>query len=242
LNSVPVYFCPSRRPAGNFVYGDCISGADATDSEDARFGPQSDYAIVYGTVGPGDRWPRSLRLVGDSDATSHDQFPTPFRLGMLAEGSTSHANWLPRDTFAWIQDGTSNQILIGEKSINKKYINNCQSPVGENTRSSTGDCSILVSGRFQIMAVSRSPNAHFAKGPEDIPDSNNGFANDANSDARQWGGIHPDICNFLFGDGSVKAISYTIPTGAPNDANYSTSMSILARLGVVNDGNPVQLP
>ena len=247
LNSVPVYFCPSRRPAGNFVYGDCPSTANNNGDETVRFGPQNDYAIVYGTVYDGSlganatRWPRAGRLIGEPDAPL-DLFPTPFRTGMLAEGSTSRANWIPRDTFAWIQDGTSNQLLIGEKSIHKEYLNNCTTPVsGSVMRVSSADCSILVNGRFMIMAVSRSPNAHFAKGPDDIP-NDNGFNNDINSTARQWGGIHPDVCNFLMGDGAVKGIAYTIPTGAPDNAGWVNSMSIMARLGIVNDGIPVQLP
>ena len=94
-------------------------------------------------------------------------------------------------------------------------------------------------GRFHIFPVSRSPNAYFAKGPDDVTVD---FTNDTNANSKQWGGIHPDVCNFLMGDGAVKSISYTIPTGTPDNANYAASMSIMSRLGIVNDGNPVQLP
>jgi hypothetical protein len=56
--------------------------------------------------------------------------------------------------------------------------------------------------------------------------------------------MHPGIVNFLLGDGSVRAISVATPTGSllPGNANEHNPDSILARLGNVNDGNPVVLP
>lgn len=41
---------------------------------------------------------------------------------------------------------------------------------------------------------------------------------------------HPDACNFLFGDGSVRAMS------------VSTPRSVLLKLADVNDGSAVEIP
>ncbi|MDR3108356.1 MAG: DUF1559 domain-containing protein, partial [Planctomycetaceae bacterium] len=54
----------------------------------------------------------------------------------------------------------------------------------------------------------------------------------------QWGGKHSGVCNFLMGDGSVRALSVTIPTGGL----AANANSIMAKLGNVNDGNTVALP
>ena len=107
----------------------------------------------------------------------------------------------------------------------------------------------MVTGDWNTIAPARSFNALIARNSDD-----GGFAGGENNP--QWGGIHPGVVNFLIGDGAVRSISSTIPTGplykpdnrTPDDPLDTTDPknelqpSILARLGYANSGKTVALP
>jgi prepilin-type processing-associated H-X9-DG protein len=73
----------------------------------------------------------------------------------------------------------------------------------------------------------RSFRGGMGKEPNYISDNTNPAGT---SPPPHWGGIHSGIGNFLFGDGSVRAVSNTIPVGDNKLLHY---------LGHVNDGHTI---
>ena len=248
MNSVPIYFCPSRR-AVPAAHGD----PPATDlAVGPYFGPKGDYAIVYGHER--NLWPNWVRIPGQpgtfidgialATGLSPDYYVGPIRTtGYL---STDKRNWAPADTMGWWSDGTSNQIVIGEKYIPQSYINLCMfedAPAslttGNARRTLLGDCSLLIMGNLNNFAVARSFRGGMAKEPDDRRDLTNDTDNPS---PPHWGGMHTGIGNFLLGDGSVRSVSNSIPTGSSVYKAGPEADRLLALLGIVNDGNAVALP
>ena len=146
---------------------------------------------------------------------------------------------MARDTMALWQDGTSNQIVFGEKHIPSAHVGLCNG-----SRDVTiGDCSYLASTGWatppwgRAIACNRNPAL---VGEELRPYSgalslsnqaDNAVVNvDVEAEApptgfRQFhfGSAHPGICQFVFGDGAVRSIPVVTP------------FSILAALATVND-------
>jgi len=89
----------------------------------------------------------------------------------------------------------------------------------------------------------------FDGGNPNLPRQTIGDGDDTRSN-ELWGSYHPGVVNFLIGDGAVRSIPTTIPTGSlfpqPADLGGNTAgvntNSILARLGYVSDGNSVSIP
>jgi prepilin-type processing-associated H-X9-DG protein len=212
----PMYFCPSRRGVGD------VMGPGPNTVQGGIHGPRGDYAIVIGrATRHWALWLQNCQPTGSAVAEQRG----PIRSAKWVGGPGS---WRPRDTFAWWRDGTSNQIIIGEKQIYKDHIGLCpDSPGSGNERAKQSDCSILSLGDWNTMPTGRSFNAGIAQSGNQIPSYTESGVH--------WGSNHPGVCNFLFGDGSVHALSVTIPTG--NGPTY-----LFSRLGNVNDGNPVTLP
>jgi hypothetical protein len=171
----------------------------------------------------------------------------------LIEIAGDYSSWQPRDTLAWLQDGTSNQILIGEKHIRPKDVGKCvryESGGSTEDRDTTGDCSILVTGQWRTSGMGRPVTYNFAgsngggyenqvtvsEGDPDNPtvrfianrpDMPYGGQNLENS---RFGSFHPGVSMFLIGDGSVYPFPVTI------------SRIPYHRWAMVNDGNQVTLP
>ena len=231
LNNTNIYFCPSRR-AVSTPYGD----APDNGNDGGMYGPQGDYAFVFGNaVRHWDSWRQIHERTLDDDGLPRYKV-TPFRLANTATTSTI-TSWEPRDTFGRIADGLSNQIFVGEKWIATDALNACVTivnpPIGMEKRYLVGDCSLLMANGCNTYACARSHNAGIAKNPENNRQTNGGYVNVAEDSHAFWGGIHPGICNFLIGDGSVRGFSNTMPTG---------NNSMLAYLGNVDDGNSVTIP
>jgi hypothetical protein len=232
INSVSGYFCPSRRVKPD-PYGDA---PNSSPGDGPYFGPKGDYAIVYSTdIGT---WPNWLRLPGQGGTIpgtstggytmKNDDYAGPIRAATLI--STNLGSWMPSDTMAWWSDGTSNQIVVGEKYIPQSYLNDCAYNNSPDDRGHLSDCSLLIAGGLTGFPSMRSFRAGFAKAPDTIGN----ILSDVDSPANpHWGGNHSGICNFLIGDGSVRSISTTIPTG---------NNQLLHFLGHVNDGNSVAIP
>jgi prepilin-type processing-associated H-X9-DG protein len=110
-------------------------------------------------------------------------------------------------------DGTSNTFMIGEKHV----------PVGMFGRAKVGDGSIYNGSWTCFSGRIAGIEDPLAQGPGDISPSA-GIVDGIY--ARKFGSYHSGVCQFAFGDGSVRAIRNSIDT------------TNLRRLAVRNDGEP----
>ena len=203
-------------------------------------GPQTDYAFIA----LGARWPGGTPA-GQPDAQwlytcriTDDYFKShqgPFRVAIPpAEG------WRPRDTFARIVDGTSNQFFVGEKHIPQHKLGECSLATDSDSLMKAHDCSYLGGGTYYNVVAMARATAHWhsnntasiaqfllAIGPtyEPLTSWPNGAANGAG-----FGSYHPGICQFLLGDGSVRAVPVVTPVEG-----------ILVPFSDVDDGKVVSL-
>ena len=242
--SVPWMKCPSRRS------GMQEAVFQAPGHAAANAGPQGDYGIVFACTNPreddgdGHMWVRSADPGMHPDASRNLSFHRgPFRVanvGSYDPNANNHPNfhtWTVRDQMSWWADGTSNQLVIGEKHIPPKRLGQC-SQTGDlyTIYQNSGDCSYLTwavdtpngsQGRALCAGLTRDGNPMFLSASKllntnDLPDEpaiNSGF-----------GSYHTSVCNFLLGDGSVQSLSTTMPG------------DLLAWMAIVNDGRSVSLP
>ncbi|MCI0455818.1 MAG: DUF1559 domain-containing protein, partial [Gemmataceae bacterium] len=115
-------------------------------------------------------------------------------------------SWKGLTTIASIADGTSNTFLVGEKHVRLGFFGIEQS--------GSGDCSIYNGDQAQCVARSAGPGRQPALSP-------------TRSSLNLFGSYHPGICQFVFCDGSVKAIP------------VSLNGDILRRLVWRNDGEVI---
>ena len=157
-----------------------------------------------------------------------ERYRGPLRIAAFFSGTDSNT-WRPRDTMAWWQDGSSNQIVFAESHISAYALARCND--GDAATPSVGpegnqwlvaDCSCIRNNysnfRYARLPIRVDPQDHLRLTGFS---QRNGFA---------FGSWHPGQANFLFGDGSVKGLMATTPT------NW------LAWLTYVNDGNVIDLP
>jgi prepilin-type N-terminal cleavage/methylation domain-containing protein len=107
----------------------------------------------------------------------------------------------PMLRFSNVSDGLSNVVFIGEKHV-KRPATNTDSSVWN------GDHG----GSFKKLGTGAP------------------IARDLNATSGQFGSWHPGICQFVFGDGSVKALQ------------VNTDLTTLDRIANRHDGEPVNLP
>ena len=236
FGSVPIYVCPSRRSAGAYV--EHSNGVMSANLPGYWLGPQGDYAAVVHIYNrsnvtpnpPGvDLWhPRWVR-------TQHDPYMFgPLRVAMWS--GTTASTWMPRVSMSWWSDGTSNQVVIGEKHINLGVVGQC--PQGTDWGATNanaanaiplGDCSYLMAGdNSQNYSTSRSlmrsnQQPQLLRRPTD-PSLGGGDV------PHSFGSWHPGICQFVVGDGSIHSLSIT------------TDGAILRALAEVSDGKTVSFP
>jgi hypothetical protein len=139
-------------------------------------------------------------------------------------------SWKPRDTFSYLKDGTSNQLVFGEKTIPSFALNSTK----------TTSHKLWDGGYFGLRPTAWVFNVvrHIcperypclSRGPNDsrIEDTDPDLG--ANGARYGFGSSHNGIVNFAIGDGSVHAMSIT------------TSDTLMFNLGCVDDGNAVTLP
>jgi len=249
LASIPIYFCPSRRSAGAFV-------------DTHHPGPVTDYAVVMvrmnaaGTEFDGGFWNHFLphdmghirnnfgpfrvaRTLLNPDPPSGLPSGHP---GYDARGRLQAMSWSPRDRMSFWADGTSNQIIIGEKFLHPEDHGVCIYVPG--LGAVVNDCSYFFSsndwreygvGRHAVRAwrvIARGLNEDFGNNHADPrinrrPDNRSAFGSD-----------HPGTVNFMFGDGSVRGISTSVQTdnGTGNFA-MPANPSVFTRLAHVNSGH-----
>ena len=253
LGSVSIYRCPTRRGGGSH-YVKQSEFHEFGASPAASPGPRSDYAIVHmyditlrNDYDPSSTTPAGHWRYNGSSANPNNYLPHrgPFRV--MQPNTTSSVTsdqekaWGPRDTMAWWADGASNQIIAGEKHIPTSQIDYCgiHAPGEIAANRNYTDCGYQTSGDYHNMPSGRSfrnyfvgivPGSPYGTNLEisrinDHADTGNGCDNYG------FGSWHPDICNFLLGDGSVRAFPVTAP------ANM-----VMFRFATVNDGQNVIYP
>jgi type II secretory pathway pseudopilin PulG len=253
--SISIMICPTRRSGIAYANGTDAVGGEWKDGS----GPQSDYAVVY-TARQGDAeiWGYSngaTEAANSNEWINHrysvNNVDGPFRIGNItytdayitASGTAGNkyikdsnaeiASWQPRDEMAWWSDGSTNQIIFGEKHIPQEILGFCTTDAGATLRHKATDCTYtFLRGHNPgigtwLKGVIRNRNNDLtngnplATGPNDPSYSNT----DRNPNDMPFGSYHPGICQFLLGDSSVRSVSVTIPP------------RILTRLSCVNDGN-----
>jgi hypothetical protein len=165
-------------------------------------------------------------------------------------GSHQVVSYYPIDTFAWWQDGTSNQVIAGEKYIPTYMFKKCY------TQSYTAatqqeqwllDCSYLSAfggdggaSRADLAAHAwvdslmatnnRATNSYtgrpIARSDSEIPSAR--FSIDLTVPV--LGSAHPGSLNILLGDGAVRGVAKNV------------NVNILGRMSVVDDGTTESLP
>ncbi|MDR1959493.1 MAG: DUF1559 domain-containing protein [Planctomycetaceae bacterium] len=231
--SVPYMKCPTRR-----------SSSAEPEGSSPISGPTSDYAIVTAT-GTGTGWaPGSSNVnglgllvtpwsdirpdVGSTGSFCHG----PFRAAQVTPDRTSSdygslkfgiKSWMGRNSMASWSDGSSNQLIIGEKHIPLSALNGCPSSKGH------FDCSYIATATNTANTIFRSFDYNTGNNYIPIAIPSNEVPSVTGSGA--FGSWHPGVCHFVLGDGSVRAISVTTP-----------AETILSPLAKVDDGRAVSLP
>ena len=209
---VPAYYCPSRRspPMVSQTGDEDVHQGTGTPHND---GGLADYAAVFGDgrCGPFCRsiahlpthWDYPPRLVpgafghaGPYVKQTHGRMPWHALVCKGNHGTFDYIferNELPFD-YGSVTDGLSNTLFIGEKHL----------PTEGFTHGRRGDSSAYNSDNLEVNARIAGPGYPLRKDPEW-----NGF--------RDWynlyfGSHHPGFCQFVFGDGHVRALDVTIST------------------------------
>src|ERR1043165_1461433 len=225
---VPAYFCPGRRNPGEFSvsYSFATGGGPSLTAPPGGLG---DYASVAGTTNNDGALLISIPsgFVGGAPATGAGAFNNS---GPGAIVSTFHS----KSRLATITDGTSNTLMIGEKYIRKNSFQ------GKNEDRSIYDGNNQNNFRRyigrQVTAFTNPPTYLASDPPNPIigtvwlqanpVDPATGLTISLN---QCFGGPHPDVCMFVFCDGSVRALSVTL------------SIDVLTYLGLPDDGQAVDL-
>ena len=244
--SITYYRCPTRRGGGVQEAAMDSNDTGLSSANNGFPGPTGDYlpvvtqpatAISYwwffgrnytGTY----EYPSSSGTFYPNVKAIEDQ-NGPFRVALLETEPANFNNdtyninfryWQPRDTFARIADGLSNQFLIGEKQIHMAFLNKCNTAGASATNHGVRwDCGWLWPGDVAVARVITTSYG-LARDPMGM-NGDPTYGRDSH-----FGSAHPDLCQFLLGDGSVRAVS------------VSVSPTILAAYGRVDDGVTVSLP
>jgi hypothetical protein len=235
FGSVSYMVCPSRR--GSPSYYDTSTPYAPKNNEWTAQGPRTDYAFVeltevgvrwwdFCTVNPGS---------ADEERVHWGAHRAPFRLCQPQglDQWNNPAGYTPRDTISRLADGTSNQIMIGEKHIPTNRLEKCDEAIPEGQAPNTVDCSYIISGggwgTGSTARVFRTDWGGYLRlaSPRDKT-----FEEDWALPLWHYsfGSAHPGTTNFVLGDGSVRGISITTPP------------ELLTCLSDVSDGQPVSLP
>ncbi|MDR1270157.1 MAG: DUF1559 domain-containing protein [Planctomycetaceae bacterium] len=234
FGSVSIYLCPTRHTAANgFAKRD--EDAATEDAKKQQCGPRCDYAVVV-TKHNESYWANFGYLATQADSKP-ELFTSPLRVSIprfddSSDGSDQGhgslvAGWECRDSMAWWQDGSSNQLIVGEKfipgfALSSDTQNHKRWDGGYLTAFATGQ--VFNVGRFihqDYRCLVANPNDPGVV-PNQTPDNHWGHYG--------FGSQHGEIVHFLLGDGSVHGVHGTIAT------------SLLWNLARVNDGNNASIP
>ena len=198
FSSVPFLVCPTRRstPAGAPLDGSALTaGTNIQGCESiVAYGPLSDYAqALYTTYNSPDC--TNFQWVATTDYGTHGQNFSPFRPARFTKDGDPRS-WTGRDKMSRWVDGTSNQIIIGEKHV----------PIGI-----IGGDSIAWRHDQSYLAATNSNGRDWALGRAVCEQYPLAQPNLVNTPQRYFGSWHSGTVNFLLGDGSVKGVSLTAP-------------------------------
>jgi prepilin-type N-terminal cleavage/methylation domain-containing protein/prepilin-type processing-associated H-X9-DG protein len=229
-HNIKIYFCPGRRgPDVGFSWNDKADAADADDGQanadnslTPRPGGLSDYAACNGSNNSNGALVQAVNRQG-TKAANLDWGESPVGTRMTGfKGDT---------TLATITDGTSNTILVGEKHVTPTAIRN---PANGNEhvqddRSVFGPIRNSFRKRLGVHFNSTTGVQHT------FPIAQSEFEDDPIPDvAARFGGPHSGVCQFVFCDGSVKALRNTL---SPGTFSGNTPIpGVLHMLAVRNDG------
>ena len=243
--SVTIYRCPSRRGSDKAMNPVKAATADygpgcGNVTWGAVPGPCVDYAIPLTqrtATGGYFYWCSKLEDGNKNHIGAHWG---PVRVAVHALYGDCKT-WQPRDTFARFEDGTSNQVIVGEKFLPPHAIGECfreNTDVPDKTTDDRYilDCSYIGSGYTCILPV--SVRVRPASDDDGDPSSWSSILPiqrmiDTTLDIARldrggaFGSSHPGVCQFLFADGSSHALSVTTPP------------RFLGFLADVSDGNIV---
>jgi type II secretory pathway pseudopilin PulG len=237
IASVGTYRCPTRRGA-NLSYFDEATVQDLP-------GPLGDYATPILNIGS-EYWHNCYR---PSSLSDYLNFRGPLRVAVHNGTSTGAKSFALRDSFASWTDGTSNQLVLGEKHIPANRIGISKNGTTASVRDNIGDCTYVVGARWGLSGCARNILSQSPKlassgdieyeadgiqpvnGPTGGSDTWHTSKTNALNGGYDFGSSHSGICQFLIGDGSVRSISNTVP-----------KRNILALLVQVDDGEAVTLP
>lgn len=195
---VSIYFCPSRRKPTTRVAG---NGTQILALNDYAQPMWKNEALGGSTTGCWNVWADTA-----GDMTNHPFYTNTFfvRGGKGAANNSSFPlTRYPAGRMAEITDGTSNTLMMAEKFVDPTRYRPVQSnndPV-EHTWGSLGFTDGGYWGGFTSWGVTRCTMG----GP--IRDQRYG----TNAFWQMFGAAHPGGINAVFGDGSVRSITYTIP-------------------------------
>jgi prepilin-type N-terminal cleavage/methylation domain-containing protein len=195
--SVKVYYCPARR--GPMVSPDQMT---QTNNLPLPAGALGDYAVCTGTNLGSDNTANGAILcahVPNPPATNNDDNPTDPGYDL-----TIIPSFKGYTTLNSLPDGTSTTLLVGEKHVT----------LGQFGVHLSGD------GPFYSGADYWNAQRNTATVPAPTPQT-------TASQTRRFGSYHQGICQFVFADGSVHALS--------NNIALSTFQALATRAG----GEPV---
>ena len=227
--------CPTRR--SGIARSESGSEVDAEGWGRFGYGPRGDYAIIF----VGNREHENVESGGNAGTDAYwlnkihgqweDEVTSPFRyaIGHIDPNYTN--GWRPSVNFTLWQGGASNQLIIGEKHIPIDLLE-VDSPEASDVDGSVfvqapwwranDDELGIVGGRFNAIRPILTAEPRLARSPlEHMGEHVLHFSRPVYG----FGSYHPGVCNFAFGDGSVRGLSVMI---APD---------ILYSLSSVNEGN-----
>ncbi len=257
FGSVPIYRCPTRRGGGP-VYTEDIAPSSGTTWFSYYLGPQSDYGMVFANKA-GNFYVNGRPEFGNAI----DRMINPFR-PPTQETPGDVSSWKPRDTFAWLQDGLSNQIIVGEKHIPIDLVGKCSTYNTGGTdydRAQAADCSYLNCGYWRSPSSGRpvlnryNSSSVSSTGGDDAATTSEGDTNDPNvnsiaqkasdyylgfSATAPYGGQPLESGNF--GSAHPGVCQFLLGDGAIHPFPVTISRIPYARWAAVNDGASVTLP
>lgn len=237
--TVPIYVCPSRRGGGA-----TIEDSDST----AANGPASDYVATQVTEKYSTKYVTTISPYGNRDFRCFTDLTQTYAGDVLAkfagmmqapvlQTAGDHNSWMPRGDFSRVTDGLTNTVMMAEKHIPLSMMGVCHKDSAKNGQSAW-DC-----GNQTVHVESATANSPDQVGGYDVTrwvaDWNNGIARSPSlhvgermwDGAANFGSYHPGVCQFLIGDGSVRAFPVTISRD-----------NVLRFLVNVCDGEAVTLP
>lgn len=213
--SISFQYCPTRRPASGTPTNSYEAAGDPGVPTTKRMGPATDYVLCAAWTQATDQntshnaiWnchnnnptgsPSPDSLIGAQDRG-------PFRAAVIV-GTTDadYRAYKERDDFSWWQDGTSNQLIMGEKYIAHNFLYDSQL-----------DSTWLYANNTTWCGAIRGAYHDLARNIPGVLEANSGGTNlghprNVGNGHYLFGAWHAGgNINFLIGDGAVRALAPT---------------------------------